>query len=159
MHFFLYTLLIIIVVTGWPLRCLLLNTNRAALAGEMSGSLGSPGPGLELDTVTVEAVPQKKGIILRHVEYTVKYSTQYSAVQHSTVHYSAVHRQVGPLPLRGDQEILQALADLLLYRCWVLWPSLGTMKTLRNYFDTSTSNGNVTSGSRTAWCRGCPRPS
>ena len=59
--------------------------NRAALAGEMSGSLGSPGPGLELDTVTVEAVPQKKGIILRHVEYTVKYST----VQYSTVQYSS----------------------------------------------------------------------
>ena len=97
--FSLYNLLIIIVVTGtgWPLRCLLLNTNRAALAGEMSGSLGSPGPGLELDTVTVEAVPQKKGIILRHVEYTVKYSTQ----------YSAVHRQVGSLPLRGDQAILR----------------------------------------------------
>ena len=88
--FFLYNLLIIIVVTGWPLplSCLLLNTNRAALAGEMSGSLGSPGPGLELDTVTVEAVPQKKGIILRHVEYTVKYSTQYSAVQHRTVQCS-----------------------------------------------------------------------
>ena len=51
----------------------------------MSGSLGSPGPGLELDTVTVEAVPQKKGIILRHVEYTVKYSTvQYRTVQYST---------------------------------------------------------------------------
>ena len=74
----------------------------------MSGSLGSPGPGLELDTVTVEAVPQKKGIILRHVEYTVKYSTvQYSTVQYSTVQYSAVHRQVGPLPLRGDQAILR----------------------------------------------------
>ena len=78
-------LLIIIVVTCWPQRCLLLNSNRVALAGEMSGSLGSPGPGLKLDTVTVEAVPQKKGIILRHVEYTVKYSTvQYSTVQCST---------------------------------------------------------------------------
>ena len=90
--------MIIIVVTGWPLRCLLLNTNRAALAGEMSGSLGSPGPDLELDTVTVEAVPQKKGIILRHVEYTVKYSTQYSAVQHSTVQCSTPSGRITSAP-------------------------------------------------------------
>ena len=126
----------------------------------MSGSLGSPGPGLELDTVTVEAVPQKKGIILRHVEYTVKYSTQYSAVQHkcSTLQYTVRSDHFRSEVTRRYSDF-QALADLLLYRCWVLWPSLGTMKTLRNYFDTSTSNGNVTSGSRTAWCRGCPRPS
>ena len=98
--FSLYNLLIIIVVTGtgWPLSCLLLNTNRAALAGEMSGSLGSPGPGLELDTVTVEAVPQKKGIILRHVEYTVKYSTQYSAVQHRTVQCSTPSGRITSAP-------------------------------------------------------------
>ena len=35
----------------------------------MSSSLSH---GLELDTVKIELVPQKKGIILRHVEYSVK---------------------------------------------------------------------------------------
>ena len=35
----------------------------------MSGSLSS---GLEIDTITIDPAPQKKGIILRHVEYLVK---------------------------------------------------------------------------------------
>ena len=91
----------------------------------MSGSLGSPGPGLELDTVTVEAVPQKKGIILRHVEYTVKYSTvQYSTV-YSTAQYSIVQYTVRSDHFRSEvtrrYSDFQALADLLLYRCWVWW--------------------------------------
>ena len=36
----------------------------------MSGSLKPPI--LEIDSVTIEPVPTKKGIILRHVEYQVK---------------------------------------------------------------------------------------
>ena len=60
----------------------------------MSGSLS---PGLELDTITIEPVPQKKGIILRHVEYSVKSESFRSEV---TRRYSD----------------FQALGDLLIYR-------------------------------------------
>ena len=60
----------------------------------MSGSLS---PGLELDTITIEPVPQKKGIILRHVEYSVKSDSFRSEV---TRRYSD----------------FQALGDLLIYR-------------------------------------------
>ena len=60
----------------------------------MSGSLS---PGLELDTITIEPVPQKKGIILRHVEYNVKSDSFRSEV---TRRYSD----------------FQALGDLLIYR-------------------------------------------
>ena len=63
----------------------------------MSGSLS---PGLELDTITIEPVPQKKGIILRHVEYSVKSDSFRSEV---TRRYSD----------------FQALGDLLIYRCGV----------------------------------------
>lgn len=60
----------------------------------MSSSLSH---GLELDTVKIELVPQKKGIILRHVEYSVKSDGFRSEV---TRRYSD----------------FQALGDLLIYR-------------------------------------------
>ena len=53
---------------------------------------------MELDTVRIEPVPQKKGIILRHVEYSVKSDNFGSEV---TRRYSD----------------FQALNDLLIYRC------------------------------------------
>ena len=52
---------------------------------------------MELDTITIEPVPQKKGIILRHVEYSVKSESFRSEV---TRRYSD----------------FQALGDLLIYR-------------------------------------------
>ena len=60
----------------------------------MSGSLTS---GLEIDTITIDPVPQKKGIILRHVEYLVK-SEQFR---------SEVTRRYSDF---------QALNDLLMFR-------------------------------------------
>ena len=61
---------------------------------KMSGSVCT---GIELDTITIELIPRKKGIVLRHVEYIVKSDNFRSEV---TRRYSD----------------FQALNELLLYR-------------------------------------------
>ena len=63
----------------------------------MSGSV-PPLDTFVLDTITMEPAPQKKGLILRHVEYLVKSDHFRSEV---TRRYSD----------------FQALNELLLYRC------------------------------------------
>ena len=66
----------------------------------MSGNIGLDT--FVLDTISIEPAPQKKGLILRHVEYLVK-SEQFR---------SEVTRRYSDF---------QALNDLLLYRLYTLY--------------------------------------